>query len=79
MVESILLNPNSYKNIETIMSDIREVNEDREWLFIGCGGPSYCLSERIAENVQVSLIFIIYPWVGPLTYELNEDTLSYLR
>ena len=54
--------------------------EDREWLFIGCDGPPYCLFERIAEKCPGEFDFaIIYPWVWPFTNEPDEDTLSYFR
>ena len=52
MFEPVLLNPNSYKNIKVILNEIKEnsnIGKDREWVFIGCDGPPYCLSERIAE------------------------------
>ena len=41
MAESILLNPNSYKNVEKILREIKKftINDDRKWVFSGCDGP----------------------------------------
>ena len=70
MAESFLLNPNSYKNIEAILRDIKDfaiVDEDCEWLFLGCDGPPYCLSETIAENSQDEFDFASFvPGLGHL-------------
>lgn len=53
MVESIMLNPNSYKNIESILMEMKiiaEIGKSRQWVFLGCDGPPYCLSERIINR-----------------------------
>ena len=69
MAESFLLNPNSYKNIEAILGDIKDfaiVDEDHEWR-LGCDGPPYCLSERIAENSPDEFDFASFvPGLGHL-------------
>ena len=60
MFEPVLLNPNSYKNIKVILNEIKgnnNIGKDREWVFIGCDGPPYCLSERIAEGDPLSYDF----------------------
>ena len=50
--EPVLVNPNSYKNVETVLKEIKSkaISGDRKWVFLGCDGPPYCLSERIAER-----------------------------
>ena len=53
MAESVLLNPNSYENIEHILQSLKcfsKIGSDREWVFIGCDGPLYCLVERTIER-----------------------------
>ena len=53
MAESILKNPNSYDNISHILQEIKEfanIPTDRSWMFLGCDGPPYCLSERLANE-----------------------------
>ena len=45
MGEPILVNPNSFKNLETILDQLHEniiENSEREWLFVGADGPPYC-------------------------------------
>ena len=54
MVDSILLNPNSYKNVEEILMEFKKtarIGEDRRWVFLGCDGPPYCwLNESLTTK-----------------------------
>ena len=53
MTNPILLNPNSYKNIESTLKEIRNIvniDVDQKWVFVGCNVLSYCLSLRIVES-----------------------------
>ena len=50
--EPILLNPTSYRNIETILKELKinlDISNSRQWSFIGCDGPPYCIASRICE------------------------------
>ena len=49
----ILSNPDSYKNIHQILKQLQIfaiICIVREWVFIGCDGPPYCLTSRIVES-----------------------------
>ena len=53
MGEPILVNPNSFKNLETILDQLHEniiENSEREWLFVGADGPPYCLMRRLLKQ-----------------------------
>ena len=68
--EPILPNPNSYKNIESILKEIRNivpVDVDRKWVFVGCDGSPYRLSSRTVEAKPNEFDFAaIVPWLGHL-------------
>ena len=70
MSESILLNPNSYKNIHHVLKQVKifaKIGTDREWVFIGCDGPPYCLASRIVECSPDEFDFAaIVPGLGDL-------------
>ena len=60
MGEPIMLNPNSYDNINIL----KELKEDilvngRVWTLIGCDGPPYCIASRIISNDKD-----LYDWVS---------------
>ena len=62
MGEPVLVNPNSFKNLETIMEQLHEnaiKNSEREWLFVGADGPPYCLMRRLLEKKPSD-----YDWVS---------------
>ena len=51
--EPILLNPNCYQNIDSILQSFKyilQIGEEREWALLGCDSPPYCLSSRIIER-----------------------------
>ena len=55
MREPILLNPNSYENIQYILKSLKEnlnIGSGRHWTFIGCDGPPYCLASQLIERTQ---------------------------
>ena len=64
MGEPILVNPNSYSNIEHILQTLREnleISKTRAWTFVGADGPPYCIASRLIErNVEK------YDWVTML-------------
>ena len=70
MSDPVLLNPNSYKNLETILTEMKQfanIGKDREWVFLGCDGPPYCLSERIIESNPEKFEFAsLVPGLGHL-------------
>ena len=60
--EPILLNPNCYQNIDSILQSFKyilRIGEEREWALLGCDGPPYCLSRRIIERNPFK-----YDWVS---------------
>ena len=53
MGEPILVNPNSFKNLEAILDQLHEnimENSEREWLFVGADGPPYCLMRCLLKQ-----------------------------
>lgn len=53
MGEPVLLNPNSYENIDRILQSLKEnlnIGSERHWTFIGCDGPPYSLASRLIER-----------------------------
>jgi len=70
MAEPVLLNPNSYTNVKQILNEVRvfaEIDVTRKWVFIGCDGPPFCLSERICESDPVQFDFVsMVPGLGHL-------------
>ena len=53
--EPILLNPNSYNNLEQILDNLEvnlEIGSSREWSYIGCDGPPYCLASRLIDKID---------------------------
>ena len=51
--EPVLANTNSYASLKQIMSELKEnhnIGFGREWTFLGCDGPPYCLANRIIDE-----------------------------
>ena len=51
--EPILLNPNSYENIDKTLSELkanRKIGDEREWTLLGCGGPPFCIASHMIER-----------------------------
>lgn len=76
--ESILLNPNSYNNIEQILDQLKvnlNVPIERNWAYVGCDGPPYCIASRICEENKKK-----YGWVSliPGLGHLNMNQLKSL-
>ena len=68
MAEPVLLNPNSYENVEKILKNVKNVasiGTDRHWVFLGCDGPPYCLAERIRESREslITCRWFLVDWV----------------
>ena len=53
--EPILENPNSYVSIKRILAELKK----RQWVFLGCDGPPYCLANRIIDESDSE-----YDWVS---------------
>ena len=70
MAEPVMLNPNSYTNVENILLNLKEsadIGKSREWVFLGCGGPPYCFEERIANDNPTIFSFASFvPGLGHL-------------
>ena len=52
MAEPVLLNPNSFKNLESILNELKEfagIPSLRHWLFVGCDGPPYVIVSKLVE------------------------------
>ena len=75
MVEPVLLNPNSYSNIEKILEQMKvfaKVGVEREWVFLGCDGPPCCLAERIIHKEKEKFNFVsMVPGLGH--YHMNQQ------
>ena len=52
MFEPVLVNPNSYKNVEIILKEIKEkaINGDRKWVFVGCFTRTWSWSHAHEPN-----------------------------
>ena len=53
MGEPVLVDPYSFKNLETILDQLHEniiENSERERLFVGADGPLYCLMRRLLKQ-----------------------------
>ena len=68
--EPILLNPNSYNNVKTILDCLKtnlEIDKTRQWTYVGCDGPPYCLASRlITENQDNYDWLTLVPGLGHL-------------
>ena len=68
--EPILVNPNSYVNVSVILEKLREylgIGKSREWTYIGCDGPPYCLASRLIErNPELYDWAVVLPGLGHL-------------
>ena len=61
--EPVLINPNSFVNIEQILNEYKETHDigsKRQWVFIGCDGVQNC---RIASKIIDSNVER-YDWVS---------------
>ena len=59
MGEPVMVNPNSYTNIEIILDELKnQLINERKWVILGCDGPPYNLASRIIENAESK-----YEWV----------------
>ena len=87
MTKPILLNPNSYKNIESTLKEIRNIvniDVDQKWVFVVCNDLPYCLSLRIVESKPNEFNFpAIIPGLGHLhknqmktIFRILEDVLT---
>ena len=62
MSEPVLVNPNSYKNLEIVLEKVKNMaidNCDIEWMFIGADGPPYCIMSRLISRDPEK-----YDWVS---------------
>ena len=68
--EPILVNPNSYVNVKEILETSKEnlgIGKTREWTYIGCDGPPYCLASRLIEqNPKLYDWAVVLPGLGHL-------------
>ncbi len=68
--EPILLNPNSYENLERILEKLKHnlgIESDRQWTAVGCDGPPYCLASRLIERQPKKFDWItMQPGLGHL-------------
>ena len=60
--EPVLANPNSYISIKKVLEELKEnhsIGDKRQWVFLGCDGPPYCLANRIIDESSE-----VYDWVS---------------
>ena len=77
--EPILLNPNSYNNVEIIIDQLKSnlnIPTYHEWTYVGCDGPRFCLASRICEADKEK-----YDWISlvPGLGHLNMNQLKYIK
>ena len=54
MAEPCLLNPNSYKNVQEVMTHIQKLtmsNDNRSWTAISCDGNPYLLMRKLQQTI----------------------------
>ena len=62
MVEPVFCNPNLYGNVDSVLDHLKSVlgiSITREWSFIGCDGPPFCLASRLRQGNPEK-----YDWEG---------------
>ena len=60
--EPMLSNPNSYENIDKILSKLKanlKIGDESEWTLLGCDGPPFCIASHLIEKNPD-----IYDWVN---------------
>ena len=60
--EPILLNANSYQNIDSVLQSFKDIlrnGEEREWAVLGFKGRPFCLNSRVIEKNPFK-----YDWVS---------------
>ena len=65
MGKPIMVNPNSYVNIQVCLDTIKEnlkIGERRKWVFLGCDGPPFCLMSRLIDCDPLK-----YDWAAPIS------------
>ena len=77
MLEPILLNPNSYKNIHHILKQLKIF---AEWVLIDFDRPPYCLASGILKSSPDEFDFsTLVAGLGDFAYESNENNAQYCR
>lgn len=78
--EPVLLNPNSYENIEHILESLKanlKIGTDRQWSYVGCDGPPYCLASRLAEKDKSKYEWLtLVPGLGHLNMNQMKSLLK---
>ena len=73
MGEPIVLNPNSYDNLEKILEELKvntAIGVDREWTFVGADGPPYCLASRLIGKDEKKYDWVsMVPGLGKITMD----------
>ena len=74
--EPILLNPNSFTNIENILDTLKEniCKEERKWTIVGADGPPYCIASRIIDKEKEK-----YDWVSMVPGLGKEIYISFVK
>ena len=53
MAEPVLLNPNSFQNLEKILYSTKRfanIPHQRKWVFLGCDDPPYIIASKLVER-----------------------------
>ena len=62
MGEPVLVNPNSYDSVKTVLDEYKhchKIGEAREWVLLGCDGPPYRMANIIIDANKEE-----YDWVS---------------
>ena len=70
MGEPLMLNPNSYANVETVMREVRSsATNDKHWVTIGCDGNPYMMAQHLRDRDDDLKDMLVLP--GPGHLEMN--------
>ena len=62
MAESILINPNSYENLNLILDELKKElidSKKKKWVSVGADGPPYCLMRRIIKEKNLDCFALV--------------------
>ncbi len=70
MAEPVILNPNSYANVDTVLRHVKmQITGNRHWTIVGSDGNPYVLGQRLRDEKDDLKHLLLMP--GPDHFELN--------
>ncbi len=71
MAEPVMLNPNSYANVHTMLRHVKmqTITANRHWTIVGSDGNPYVLGQRLRDDKDDLKDLLLMP--GPGHFEIN--------